>query len=177
MPRFKNGLTLIELLVVISIIGILASLATFTYQDSQQKSRDSRRKSDLDALKKAIELAKQDSAGSYSYPICDGDTTGAAANGSADDRCRVDNADNIKQGSTALATTYIKEIPKDPKDNLGYYYNPEPSTGTGTCTTGACPTFNLVACLENSKDQGKESVTDPLCTARGFPASFRITNL
>src|SRR3990167_9847267 len=84
----RRGFTLIELLVVIAIIGILASFAIASFTSAQAKGRYSRRKADLDAIRKAGELAKTDSTGSKYYPS----TTGA------------------------LATTYIKSpVPQDPK--------------------------------------------------------------
>jgi prepilin-type N-terminal cleavage/methylation domain-containing protein len=59
---------LIELLVVITIIGILATLALVSFGFAQGKARDSRRKADLDSLKKSLELAKQDTPGNTYYP-------------------------------------------------------------------------------------------------------------
>ncbi|OGE07316.1 hypothetical protein A2615_00525, partial [Candidatus Curtissbacteria bacterium RIFOXYD1_FULL_41_36] len=53
---WRRGFTLIELLVVITIIGILAAIAIVSYGGTQERARDSRRKSDLDAIKKALEL-------------------------------------------------------------------------------------------------------------------------
>lgn len=44
------GFTLIESLAVISIIGILATLAIYTYTNVLSRGRDSRRKSDLTAI-------------------------------------------------------------------------------------------------------------------------------
>src|SRR4030066_1038673 len=66
--KVKRGFTLIELLVVISIIGILASFAIASFTSAQRKGRDSRRKADLDAIKKALELFKGDTKGGGFYP-------------------------------------------------------------------------------------------------------------
>src|SRR3990167_7104273 len=55
-----SGFTLIELLVVIALIGILASFAIASFASAQAKGRDSRRKADLDAVKKALYLYKSD---------------------------------------------------------------------------------------------------------------------
>jgi prepilin-type N-terminal cleavage/methylation domain-containing protein len=152
-PQAKHGFTLIELLVVIAIIGVLASLATYTYTDSQKKSRDSRRKSDLLAIQKALELAKQDTAGNYSYPRCFTALvvtcvlTEPDSGHAADDR----------ETSPVLSTTYIKAIPTDPKTGTGYTYSTFDNAGATCSTTGSCTAFNLIACLENAKDPQKDS--------------------
>lgn len=169
--KLKHGLTLIELLVVIAIIGILASLATFTFQDSQQKSRDSRRKSDIDAIKKAVELAKQDTAGAYGYPNCNPSGTILA-------NCQISADTTVKLGSTSLATTYIKAVPKDPKTDAGYWYYTYNSDGTTPCTGNqTCPKYRLTVCLENAKDPQKDNpvpAPNP-CTSPTVP--FSVTNL
>ncbi|MEK7535292.1 MAG: prepilin-type N-terminal cleavage/methylation domain-containing protein [Patescibacteria group bacterium] len=46
----KRGFTLIEALAVVSIIGILATTATYAYLNATSRSRDARRKSDLTAI-------------------------------------------------------------------------------------------------------------------------------
>ena len=133
MPTFlptinkRKGFTLIELLVVIAIIGILASFAIASFTSAQAKGRDSRRKGDVDAIKKALELSKSDSTGGAYYP--------AAI-------------------STATLETpgYIKVIPKDPSDASSYTYTAAPAS----CTT-ACTSYTLRACLENANDPQKDA--------------------
>jgi len=66
--KIKRGFTLIELLVVIAIIGILATFVVAAFGGAQQRGRDARRKSDLDAVKKAMELAKSDCINASYYP-------------------------------------------------------------------------------------------------------------
>lgn len=107
MVRKASGFTLIELLIVISIIGILASLTVASFANAQAKGRDTRRKADLDALKKALELARQDTPGAYYYPAT----------------------------TTPLAPTYIKTLPTDPKTQTNYTYTPSPASCAGNCTT------------------------------------------
>jgi len=77
----KKAFTLIELLVTISIIGILLAVISVAFSTAQKRSRDARRKGDLQALQKSIE---QCYALSDSYPttitggsslVCDSQTT------------------------------------------------------------------------------------------------------
>ncbi len=166
------GFTLIELLVVIAIIGILAALATVSYTDSQKKSRDSRRKSDLVAIQKALELAKQDTAGNYSYPRC---YTAAAVSCVLTEPDLVVTTD-IRETSPVLSPTYIKAIPTDPKTSTGYTYQTftDNTYATGCSTSGSCTAFRLISCLENSKDPQKDA-TDT-CTATDT-VSYTISNL
>lgn len=163
----NNGFTLIELLVVISIIGILAALATFTYTDSQQKGRDSKRKSDLTAIQKALELMKQDTAGSYYYPICN---PSAAS-------CQLTASTSMTPNMT---TSYIKAIPTDPKTNSGFWYYTFDSTGAACTTSGSCTKYSLVTCLENSKDPAKDSTQNTAACgvlATTNTPSYTISNL
>ncbi len=57
--RFR-GFTLIELLVVISIIGVLMTLLIVTIGPIQRKSRDSRRKADVNLYLSGLDLFKAD---------------------------------------------------------------------------------------------------------------------
>jgi len=136
--KVKSGFTLIELLIVITILGILAGLMLASYGSAQSRGRDSRRKTDLDAIKKALELAKSDTAGQYYYPGCD---SGASCN-------LTDTGDNT---SSNLNPTYISSLPKDPKTNAGYLYTP------AGCTGANCTDYTLTACLENLNDPQKDA--------------------
>lgn len=60
----KKGFTLIELLVVIAIIGLLSTLAVVSLGNIREKGRDTKRLSDMDALRTALEIANNDN-GSY----------------------------------------------------------------------------------------------------------------
>ena len=132
-----RGFTLIELLIVITILGVLAGMIMTSYGKAQEKSRDSRRKTDVDAIRKSLELAKQDTPGAYYYPVC---TSGAGT------ICAED------QTTPSLIPTYLPQRVADPKTNLGYTYSP-----TG-CVAGGCTTYTLIACLENGNDP--QGVTD-----------------
>lgn len=67
--QFNNtqlGLTLIELLIVMSLIAVLATAIWGNFFTSLTKSRDSRRKQDLDAISKSLELYYNDNK---AYPL------------------------------------------------------------------------------------------------------------
>ena len=52
----KKGFTLIELMVVIAIIGLLASVVIASLNSARVKARDTRRISDLEQIRNALEL-------------------------------------------------------------------------------------------------------------------------
>lgn len=64
MKKFK-GFTLIEMLVVVSIIGILAALATVSFSSTQKQARDTQRKSDLKQYQNSLEAYANKSNGLY----------------------------------------------------------------------------------------------------------------
>lgn len=160
-----NGFTLIELLVVIAIIGILATFIVASFNSAQQRGRDARRKSDLDAVKKALELAKNDCTGSKWYPLAAGVTEEARYSGGGN------SLDGFLDSGTL---NYIRALPHDPKfvsaSADDYHYTPYtpvgPSgasvclDGTGARTLGGVTRYTLSALLENGNDPGAaESAT------------------
>ena len=63
--RSRLGFTLLEMLVVMAIIAILAAATSGNFFSSLAKGRDSRRKQDLQAISKALEMYYNDNR---SYP-------------------------------------------------------------------------------------------------------------
>lgn len=103
----KKGFTLLEVLIVIAIIGILVTLGVVSYTSAQQKSRDSRRRSDLKAIQNALEQLYADSA-TASYIA----------------------------GCSNISTTYLPAgLPKDPKTNANYPVLNCAATGYCICAT------------------------------------------
>lgn len=60
----KNGFTFVELLVVISIIGIIFAAGVVSFTSITTRSRDTRRKADLEAIRQALEMCRS-LTGSY----------------------------------------------------------------------------------------------------------------
>ena len=151
-PR-RPGFTLIELLIVIALIGILASFSVVAFNKFQQMGRDARRKSDLDAISKALELAKSDSVGGQYYPDCP----------SPNDVCVLNSTNQT--ANPAIGPTYIKTVPADPKAGGGncgspdyynnvYCYQSTPGGCTGQTGLSPCTSYTLISCLENANDNG-----------------------
>ncbi len=63
----KKGFTLLELLVVISLIGLLTTIAVVSFQGTNQRARDGKRKADLEQIRTALEISRSNS-GTNTYP-------------------------------------------------------------------------------------------------------------
>ncbi len=58
MNRKNFGFTFVELLVVITIIGIIFASGVVAYGSITQRSRDTRRKADLEAIRQSLEMCR-----------------------------------------------------------------------------------------------------------------------
>jgi len=126
----KKGFTLIELLVVSTIIIVLMSIGIVSYRGAQKKSRDAKRKADLEQVRSALEMYRSDKG---SYPSGDW-------------------SDMI---SSLRADNYLRTEPTDPKEGYNYYYNRPNDYTYNLCayleteTGGGCsdsPTCGLETC-------------------------------
>ena len=61
----QKGFTIVELLIVIVVIGILATLVIVTFTGIQQKARNTKRQTDINAIQSHVEAYK---AQSGNYP-------------------------------------------------------------------------------------------------------------
>lgn len=59
-----RAFTLIEILVVATIIGVLVTVTAVSFANAQKNSRDARRQADLETVRQALVLYRQDN-GSY----------------------------------------------------------------------------------------------------------------
>ena len=142
------GFTLIELIVVIAILGILAGIGLTSFRTSQMKSRDAKRKSDLEQVQRALEMYMNDYA---NYPTSSNDGE-IMVNGSA----LTWGTDEFKDQKETL---YIKQLPGDPRGNPEYCY---------VYDAGPPIVYKIYARLENTQDPA--CLGGNCATARAFGA-------
>jgi len=128
------GFTLMELMIVMVLLGILTMVGISSFQSSQLKGRDARRKADLSNISLALEAYFNDQG---KYPADDGNGKIKA--------CYPDNLTVCEWGSVFKdknETIYMIMMPKDPASQLHYYYD----AGTNGLS------YQLYARLENLQD-------------------------
>lgn len=130
----QKAFTLLELLVVMAILALLAGLGLRTFGSVQQKSRDGRRKQDLQSIGKALEIYYNDFK---RYPAAEGGKImGCGEN--ANQACVWGEP---WQNSSDL-TLYMSKLPQDPGGSQ-YFYLSDPQGQT----------YRLFAYLENTEDE------------------------
>ena len=99
----KKGFTIIELLMTLLIVGLLAAGITIGINNSQMKSRDSRRVSDLQLLKKATSMYFLDHS---VYPLHNDSIQTVASV----------IVNNSTWGSVFVTNQYLNTAPYDPEN-------------------------------------------------------------
>jgi type II secretion system protein G len=148
MPK-KSGFTLIELLIVIVILGILATVGLASFTSSQMKSRDAKRKANLQQISQALELYYNDK-GQYPSSDASGNMYGCGAAGTA-----VCTWGSSVFSNTTTGTIYMTKLPTDPSSN-SYYYK-------ATINSGLYTKYQLYARLENLQDTKSIITTNLNC--------------
>jgi type II secretion system protein G len=124
----KKSFTLLELMIAIVILGVLSALISGNFFTSLKKSKDARRKADLEQIQRALEMYYEDKK---AYP------TQAAASGFpfGGKFCETPTCSSNEK-------IYMQKVPNDPVSSYSYQYQ---SDGTY---------YRLFSCIENNLDQG-----------------------
>jgi general secretion pathway protein G len=158
----QQAFTILELLIVMAIIAILVMIGLGVFGTVREKARDGKRKQDLTAIGRALEMYYNDKG---RYPAS---ATGYILG------CGQDANQGCLWGgvfqNTSNGTLYMGEIPQDPK-GYQYYYSSD-SSGTS---------YYLFAYLENPKDpqaamSGSGGETFYLNTACKVESGTAVTN-
>ena len=120
---FSRGFTLLELILVMAIIAILASAIWGNFFTSLTKSRDAKRKEDLDLMAKALDIYYNDNK-AYPTSLPDGG--------------------NPFLNAVVTGVIYMQKIPADPLFPQSTYCYPTVAAGSST--------FKIYANLENKLD-------------------------
>lgn len=128
----RLGFTLVELLVVISIMGVLTVIVSASFRTIQMKSRDARRKSDINSIYKALNMYYND-IGTFPHGITDPDIDGMIK------AVGVGFSANVN----GMTTVYMAEVPRETTQGVEDYKYTTSDTGKS---------FKLFINLENSED-------------------------
>lgn len=118
-----RGFTMLEVLVSATIIAVLTAIGIVSYSSVNKRSRDVKRKSDLEQLRSALEMYRSDNG---QYP-----SVGAGS---------MVNASNL---SATLVSTYLPAIPEDPAPAQYYQYQAIATSGvySGYCVCALLETI------------------------------------
>lgn len=154
-----KSFTLIELLVVIAILVVLSLVGLALYTNIQKSVRDTKRKADLNAIVKALEIYHQQ----YDrYPCTTGWQTSIPQGGYWI-------TDTPDCGSHPLGDRFMSQMPNDPintaddnapwKENkYSYAYWADSTEGIEGCPGSAGKYYILMARLENESNAEAASV-------------------
>lgn len=180
------GFTLVEMIIVVAIIGILAGAIMLSIGNQQRAARDSRRKSDLINMKKALE---QEEFETSALSVGIGNVTKQA------------DTNGLAAWNTFIPKAYMSVVPLDPAN--AQYKRVVWSNGTTRVTSMRCVyylfrstgynavddkyAYKLSSIMENdwqataadngagtNNVQSYELYSGP--AGRGLPAAYSITN-
>ena len=114
----RYGFTLIELLVAATVMAVLTATGVVAFTNINRRSRDSKRVSDIEQLRSALEMYRSDMG--Y-YPAVSAGTFG-----------------NASLLNATLVNTYMPKIPSDPKTTSGFNYYYQARNLVGANYYGYC---------------------------------------
>jgi len=126
--QHKRGFTLLELLVSITIIAVLTAIGIVSYSSVNKRSRDVKRKSDLEQIRSALEMYRSDNG---AYPNI----------GSGFLNAQGLDTDLVDSG-------YMPQVPGDPSSGGVYYYD---AIDTGGVYTSYCICADLETITSGSE--------------------------
>lgn len=108
----RKGFTLIELLVAIAIMVMITAVSLVAFSGARASGRDAKRKADLEAIRSALELYRNDNGG---YPT------------------------TVNFNSGVLTPTYMASMPTDPQPSTNNYsYTASGTCGTYCTAYSLC---------------------------------------
>jgi prepilin-type N-terminal cleavage/methylation domain-containing protein len=129
--KTSKAFTLIEVMIAVAIIGILTTVLLFSSSSSRAKARDTRRISDANQIRIALEgYFEQSTMGSQTYPTSIYSLT-----------------------NSLISTGLMAAVPRDPKTGNQYVYNAYGSLATRSFCNGTsipCKSYCLVVHLEQN---------------------------
>jgi general secretion pathway protein G len=142
LKKQQKGFTIVELLIVIVVIGILATLVIVTFSGIQQKARNTKRQTDINAIDGTVE-AYYASNGYYPTLANMNDSTFRTANLKGFDPAALQDPKGSAQ--TLAAATSASQY--------GYVATPSGCDNSAT----QCTAFTVTATLEGGGTYAKQS--------------------
>lgn len=139
MKHNNHAFTLVELLVVIAIIGILATIIMVSYSGVQARSRDSKRKADLQSIASGVQMFYADNKVypggkiNVAYSVGNIDVSSVCSPASTDG-----NATTRAQQQWKCLTKkgYLNQWPTDPTSGNSYFVMGDDSQSLGSNKVG-----------------------------------------
>ena len=155
----NRGYTLVELMVAISILALLFVAGVTSYSKATQRSRDAKRKSDIEQLRSALEMYRADNG---TYPSTQGEVPIFPAPWK-------DIADaEYALLKDALVPNYIPELPTDSQSGFSYWYQSPITVDTKT--------YCFTAFMEVTNDTGNCTGYVPVPLPDGAAYSYGAKN-
>jgi prepilin-type N-terminal cleavage/methylation domain-containing protein len=136
----RSGFTLIEMIVVIGILAVVVTAGLTSYKNTQTRAIDSKKRTDLEKLRSALELYRGDNS---QYPAVTAGSTTIYL---------------LLPLTQPVAYLTVANFPADPVTLHYYYYQQNPSGG-------GVNTYRLCAHLD-----GVLNANDPVCPGPGTPS-------